>query len=185
MQKHLVVSTTDQKTGLVQLWAFFPNFQPFFYVDKVINRYADHAKLRDVQAAIAKLNDLNSSAIYAVPLSIVDPTAFTNTRLNYRGYTNDTAPLTIRKKALKEIKVTISRDNSLSFEHTSTYSDGNLTNCQKEELITRFFELVQVFNDPQTVATVQAIAKETILVTLKEDINKLRQQLNEVESFQG
>lgn len=181
--KQLVVTTTDNKTGKIQLFQICLHEPRFFYIEKLLHRHSKNVDLRDIAKAISDLSELNKYNIYAVPLSTNDPETPVDSRLQHRGYHNDTDPLIIRNKPLKELRVTINHDNTLHFQNMSTFSDGLLTDTQRKELQTRFPELMGYFVDPQTYIILSAIEKDRILFDLKKDIPLIRKQLDEIEAF--
>ena len=177
----MIIQTVDAKTGKIQFWSISNSNPRHFYCKDVINTYS-HANLRDVSKAIDDLKDLRKTDLVMTPLVITEASQAYESRLQHRGYTNDPNPFIIRNKPLGELKAQIFSDNTVHFGPQFS-SDGCFTPTQQNELRNRFPELINIFNDPQTLDNIRKIEKARILECLKKDINMIRMQLDEVENF--
>jgi len=178
------IQTTDTKTGSVQFWQALPVNQDWPHTSHILRTYGENADLQKVREILKHLDESDARGIRLIALSVESDSEPITSRLQYRGYENDTAPLTIRGKALGEIEATMGHDGKSIYFRDTTYGHS-LTAAQKEQLNSRFgAELLAAFT-PELLADVKRDEKARVVAYIKAEVPNYRRQLDEIEAFNG
>lgn len=184
----MIVKTTDKKTGKVQFFGVFSEKSNYTYLKDLLSWYGDNADLNRLRSALSSIDQWTFRDLYAIPLSTKSESEPVESRLQYRGYENDTEPLIVRGKTMPELEFRVCGNSEDYPWHLwpkvpNTYSSKPLTDCQTDDLAWRFAELLPVLMESGTLAAIKADWKTKVVETAKKRIDTVRKQLDEIEQF--
>jgi len=192
-----IVQTTDGKTGAAQYWGAEYADLNLMHTSHILSDYGKEPDFRKIRTELKKIDAMTFSSVSFIALR---EDAQADTRLNYRGYDGDTAPLVIRKVELPELKCIIqpyredghqphsSKDDTKRAWFTSlcnSYSFPQLSDNDRKILQERFgLELIRSAT-PALLRKVQTWARKWTISYPKTEIANYKRQLTELNAFRG
>jgi len=175
--------TTDTKTGKEQ-WFEVSYKKPSRPCLNDMFSYSDNAHIYPVAKVLEQLQEIHYTDLKAEPITCSGADTVIKSRLQSRGYENDTEPFVIRGKRIGEFSASIWSRESKELSFMSIGYETHLTDCQKMELQTRFGkELYAILFNPSTLAQVQKEERADILKNIGKNIPMMRKQLEQIEEF--